>query len=101
LESPTASFAVLSHLVAVDVVLKTEAYVEEPPQRDMKIRLAADVNFFFNKLFENHFCNFEFIVFNGSAEKKAEQLVAITRTRKKVNKKIKFWKNSFINVSCI
>jgi hypothetical protein len=88
-----------TRLVAVDVVLKTEAYVEEPPQRDFKIRLAADVNFFFNKLFENHFCNFEFIVFNGSAEKKAEQRVAIARTGKKINKKIKFWKNSFVNVS--
>jgi hypothetical protein len=74
----------------IDVVLKTEAYVKEPPQVDVEVRLVADIDFFFDKLFENHFRNFELIVFNGSAEKKAEQLLAIARTRKKMNKNYKF-----------
>ena len=79
-----------TRLVAVDVVLKTEAYVKEPPQGDVEVRLVADLNFFFDELFENHFCNFELIVFNGLAEKKAKEVVAITRARKKMNKNYKF-----------
>ncbi len=79
-----------TRLVAVDVVLKTEAYVKEPPQGDVEVRLVADVNFFFEKLFENHFRNFKLIGFNGLAEKKAKEVVAITRARKKMNKNYKF-----------